>query len=207
MASFLYFNEHSYIIHIEGVTNITNGNGKKKELDRKRNEWRKNHRILNGKVIIWPDKPPEHVNARASKDYNWFWKKVLLESSQHDIPAIISNIKNQISSEEDPNKIKIYRTMIGMAEDAYKLKDLEEIMDYDKELMYENKPVYNSEQGLIYKDGKIYTADYTEQEDEILVRTIEGAIVERLSSGNGHKTLSKNDRNSIYKNWNYMEKN
>ena len=66
--------------------------------------------------------------------------------NQQDIPAVISNIKDQINTENDPKKIQMYRTMIGMAEDAYKLKNLEGIMDFDTEIMYENKPVYSSEQ-------------------------------------------------------------
>jgi len=180
----------------------------KKDLDRIRNEWRKKHRILNGKIILWPDKPPEHINARASKTYNWFWKNILLELSQQDIPAIISNIKEQISSEEDPKKIRIYRTMIGMAEDAYKLKDLDDIMDYDTELMYENKPVYNSEAGIVYQKGKMFTTDYSEDETEIILRDVEGVIVDRLNSGNGNgkKTVEKT-RLEKYKNWEYSKEN
>ena len=92
--------------------------------------------------------------------------------------------------------------MIGMAEDAYKMKNLDDIKDFDTELLYENKPVYNSETGVIYKDGKIFTTDYTEDETEILVRDIEGVIVNRLSSGNGKKDV-KTIRNDIYKNWDY----
>jgi hypothetical protein len=177
---------------------------RKKELDRIRNEWRKTHRILNGKVILWPDKPPEHVNARASKTYNWFWKKILLDLNQHDIPAIISNIREQIKAEDDPKKIRMYRTMIVMAEDAYQLKNLEDIMDFDTELMFENKPVYNSETGIVYLDGKMITIDYTEDESEILVRDLEGIILTRLSSGNGQNESSSAIRNNTYKNWNYM---
>jgi len=169
-----------------------------------RNEWRKKHRILNGKVILWPEKPPEHINARASKTYNWFWKKILLELNQQDIPAVISNIKDQIYTENDPKKIQIYRTMIGMAEDAYKLKNLEEIMDFDTEINYENKPVYNSEQGIVYFNGKIFTTDYTEDETEIIIRDMEGIIVDRLSLDNGKKIV-KQTRNKAYKNWNYMK--
>ena len=179
---------------------------RKKVLDKLRNEWRKKHRILNGKVILWPDKPPEHVNARASKTYNWFWKNILLDLNQHDIPAVISNIKEQIKSEDKPEKIRMYRTMIGMAEDAYKLKDLEDILDYDSELMYENKPVYNSEQGIVYRNGRIFTTDYSEEETEILVRDVEGIIVDRLSSGNGKKNVQET-RLDAYKNWDYTEGN
>jgi hypothetical protein len=168
-------------------------NSRKRELDRARTEWRKKHRILKGKVILWFDKPPEHVNARASKTYNWFWKHILLDSNKHDIPAVISNIKDQIKTESDPKKIQMFRTMIGMAEDAYQLKDLDDIMDYDTELLLKNKPVYNSETGLIYLNGNIYTTDYNEDETKILVRDIEGVIVDRLSSdnGNGSESIQK----------------
>jgi hypothetical protein len=152
---------------------------RKKYLDRERNEWRKKHRILNGKIILWPDKPPEHINARANKTFNWFWKNMIHNLNQHDIPAIISNFKKLIKRESDPKKIRKYRTMIGMAEDAYKLKNLEDIMDYDTDLMYERKPVYDSETGIIYKDGKIFTTDYTEDETEILIRNVEGGIIEK----------------------------
>jgi hypothetical protein len=189
------------------VKKITKTSPKKKELDTLRNDWRKKHRILKGRVILWPDKPPEHINARASKTYNWFWKNILLNLGQHDIPAIISNIKNQISNESDPKKIRVFRTMIGMAEDAYQLKTLEDIMDFDTEIQYEKKPVYNSEQGLIYKNGKIFTTDYSEDETEIIVRDIEGILVDRLSSGgNGSKDIEKT-RNANYKNWDYIQKN
>jgi hypothetical protein len=125
--------------------------------------------------------------------------------NQHDIPAVISNIKVQINSEDDPKKIQMYRTMIAMAEDAYKLKNLEDIMDFDTEIMYENKPVYNSETGVVYRNGKIFTTDYTEDENEILVRDLEGIIVDRLSSGNGKESIQQK-RNNTYKDWNYMEK-
>ena len=186
--------------------NIPRNKNIKKELDRKRTEWRKKHRTLNGKIILWPNKPPEHVNARASKTYNWFWKKILLDLNQHDIPAVISNIKEQINAETDPKKIRMYRTMIGMAEDAYQLKNLEEIMDFDSEILYENKPVYNAEHGIVYRRGKIFTTDYSGDETEILVRDAEGIIVDRLSSGNGKKSVS-NARTDAYKNWEYTEGN
>lgn len=94
--------------------------------------------------------------------------------------------------------------MIGMAEDAYKLKDLEDILEVDSELQYEKKPVYNSETGVIYKDGKIFTTDYDEDETEILVRDIEGIIIDRLSSRNGDKSV-KEIRNNTYKNWDYAK--
>ena len=125
--------------------------------------------------------------------------------NQQDIPAVISNIKNQINAENDPKRVQMYRTMIGMAEDAYKLKNLEEIMDFDTEIMYENKPVYNSEQGLVYRNGKIFTTDYTEDETEILVRDLEGVILDHLSSDNGKKIVEQT-RNNTYKNWDYMKK-
>ena len=97
--------------------------------------------------------------------------------------------------------------MIGMAEDAYKLKNLDGIMDFDTELQYEKKPVYNSEKGAVYKNGEIFTTDYTEDETEILVRDVEGVIIDRLRSGNGKKEPSKNDRIEAYKNWDYMKGN
>lgn len=79
--------------------------------------------------------------------------------------------------------------MIGMAEDAYKLKDLKDILDFDTELQYDKKPFYNSEKGVIYDDGKIFTTDYDENETEILIRDIEGIIIDRLSFGNDKKSI------------------
>ena len=100
----------------------------------------------------------------------------------------------------------MYRTMIGMAEDAYKLKNLDDIMDYDPEIMYENKPVYNSEAGIVYRNGKMFTTDYSEDESEILVRDTEGVLVGRLSSGNGNGTKSvEKTRLNTYKNWDYSK--
>ena len=131
----------------------------------------------------------------------------MLNLNQQDIPAIISNIKNQINNESDPKRIRVFRTMIGMAEDAYQLKTLEEIMDFDTEIQYEKKPIYNSEQGIIYKDGKIFTTDYSEDETEIIVMDIEGILIDRLSSGgNGSKKVEKT-RTTVYKNWNYVQEN
>lgn len=131
----------------------------------------------------------------------------MLKLNQQDIPALISTIKNQINNESDPKKIRVFRTMIGMAEDAYQLKILEDIMDFDTEIQYEKKPIYNSEQGIIFKNGKLFTADFSEDENEIIVRDIEGILVDRLiSSGNGSKNIEKT-RISNYKNWNYLQEN
>ena len=180
---------------------------RKKELDRQRNEWRKHHRTLNGRIILYPEKPPEHINARGSKTYNWFWKEILLETEPQYIPAIISSLRDQIKAEEEIKRIQVYRTMIGMAEDAYQLKKLEDIRDYDTELMLGKKPIYNSEDGVIYKDGDIYTTDYNEDESKILLRDIEGIIVDVIYADSmKEKTPKREIRNNIYKNWNYMEK-
>jgi len=178
---------------------------RKKELDRVRNEWRKKHRILKGKVILWPDKPPEHINARASKLYNWFWKNILLELNQNDIPAIISNLKQQISAENDSKKIQMFRTMIGMAEDAYQLKNLEDILNFDSDLRYEKKSVYNSETGIIDKDGKSFTVDYTEDETEIIIRDLEGVIIDKLSFEDNGKESANTVKNNTYKKWDYLK--
>jgi len=186
---------------------MAKNNCRKKELDKQRTEWRKKHRTLNGRIILYPEKPPEHINARGSKMYNWFWKRILLETKPQEIPAIISAVRNQIKRESDKKKIQVFRTMIGMAEDAYQLKRLENIKDYDSELMLGKKPVYNSEQGVIYKGGNIYTTDYNEDESKIIVRDIEGIIVDALSSEDKELNAQlKTIRNNTYKNWKYMEK-
>ena len=199
--------EDLYIDGCNSYCRMTKLNNRKKELDKQRTEWRKKHRTLNGRIILYPEKPPEHINARGSKVYNWFWKRILLETNPQEIPAIISAVKGQIKRESDKKKIQVFRTMIGMAEDAYQLKRLEDIKDYDSELMLGKKPVYNSEQGVIYKGGEIYTTDYTEDEDEIIVRDIEGIIVDALSSEDRQGNVKlKTMRNNTYKNWNYMGK-
>jgi hypothetical protein len=176
----------------------------KKKLDRERTEWRKKHRTLNGRIILYPEKSPEHINARASKVYNWFWKKILLNLSMQEIPAVITGIKNQIKSEDDPKRIKLYRTMIGMAEDAYSFKRIEDIKDYDMELELGEKSVYSSSGGIFYKNGKIFSADYNENESKILIRDIEGLIIDVLYSEG--KEIKNDKRNEIYKNWNYDKK-
>jgi len=179
---------------------------RKKELDRQRNEWRKKHRILNGKIILWPDKPPEHVNARASKTYNWFWKKVLLPTKTENIPAIISNIKDQIKNLEDKRKTQKFRTMIGMAEDAYKMKQLDNILDVDTTLQLGEKAVYNSEQGLIFRNGEYLTIDFSEDETKSILRNQEGTIIDINYNGENEKESSYN-RNDVYKKWRYSRKN
>lgn len=182
-------------------------NKRKKELDRKRTEWRKKHRTLSGRIILYPEKPPEHINARGSKIYNWFWKQILMQVEQQEIPAIIACIQDQIKGEQNPVKIRSYRTMIGMAEDAYQFKRLQSIKDYDPELLLGKKPIYNAEEGIIYNNGNIYTTDYSEEESKILLRDIEGIIIDTLSAeGIREKTPYNTLRNNTYKNWNYMEK-
>lgn len=176
----------------------------KKRLDSQRTEWRKKHRTLNGRIILYPEKSPEHINARASKVHNWFWKKILLDLSLQEIPAVISGIKDQIKTEKDHNKIKLFRTMIGMAEDAYSLKRLENIKDYDIELELGKESVYNSVGGILYNKGQLLTADYNENESKILIRDLEGIIIDVLYSET--KKQKNNNRNNIYKNWNYVEK-
>jgi hypothetical protein len=186
---------------------MTQANNRKKELDSLRTEWRKSHRTLNGRIILYPDKAPEHINARGSKLYNWFWGKILRETKPQEIPAIISGLQDAIHAEKDTRKIQILRTMIGMAEDAYQFKQLEDIKDFDSELQLEHKPVFNAEDGVIYRDGNIYTTDYNEDESEILIRDIEGIIIDVLSSEDKEKSASPSVvRNHTYKNWNYTEK-
>jgi len=163
---------------------------RKQELDRKRTEWRRTHRTLNGRIILYPEKPPEHVNARASKTYNWFWQRILLENELQDIPGIISTLKVHLKNEDDPTRIRMFRTMIGMAEDAYQLKRLEGIREYDAELMLGKEPVFNSEDGVVYRNGKLFTMDYNEDESSILVRDVEGLLVDMLQS-NGSLESSK----------------
>ena len=177
---------------------------RKKYLDKQRTEWRKKHRTLNGRIIIYPDKPPEHINARASKLYNWFWKNILLELKPQEIPPIITGIKSRIKSENDIRKFQLYRTMIGMAEDAYQLKTLEDIKDYDTELQLGSKLIYKSGDGIIYRSANMYTTDYNEDESKIILRDIEGIIVDALFSED--KKQKEIGRNNNYKKWNYFNK-
>ncbi|MEM0465974.1 MAG: acetyltransferase [Candidatus Thermoplasmatota archaeon] len=184
---------------------MTQSSPRKQELDRKRTEWRKKHRTLNGRIILYPAKKPEHINARGSKLYNWFWHKILLEAETQDIPAIISALQDAMKGENDLKKQQIYRTMIGMADDAYQLKKLEDIQDYDPELLIGKKPVYNSEEGIIYKNGQIYTTDYTEDESEIILRDIEGIIIDALSSETTDENQVSSKRELLYKDWEYTK--
>jgi hypothetical protein len=179
---------------------------RKKELDLQRTEWRKTHRTLNGRIILYPDKPPEHINARGSKVYLWFWRKILLEAEPQEIPAVVSALQDRIKAEQDSKKIQVLRTMIGMAEDAYQLKKLEDIKDSDTELQLEKKPVYDSEDGVIYRSGTIFTTDYNEDESGIVLRDIEGLILDVLSSDDKEAKTPQAVRNNTYKGWNYMEK-
>ena len=196
-----------YILKRIIIKQMTKQNSRKTELDSQRTEWRKTHRTLNGRIILYPDKPPEHINARGSKVYNWFWRKILREIKPQEIPAIVSGLQDAIIAEKEPRKIQVLRTMIGMAEDAYQFKQLEDIKDCDTELQLEQKSVYNSEGGVIYRNGNIYTTDYNEDESEILLRDIEGIIIDVLSSEEKvEKIPQKTVRNNVYKNWNYMEK-
>jgi len=151
---------------------------KKREHDRRRTEWRKTHRALNGKVILYPNNPPEHINARGNKIYNWFWKNILLPVDMHDIPPIITSIKQQIRNEEDKRKIRMLRTMIAMADDAYQLKQIENIDNYDGELQLTKSGSYNTNQGIIYQRGGYITTDFSENEDKIIIRDMDGVIID-----------------------------
>ena len=180
---------------------------RKKELDRKRTQWRKTHRSLDGKVILYPEKPPEHINARGNKTYNWFWKKILLPINLHDIPALISMMKQRINREEDKRKIRKFRTMIGMANDAYQLKQLEDISNYDADLQMGTDTVLNNTKGLLYQGGKMYSTELNEEEDTILIRDMEGIIVDIHYSNNGSKQSEEQVSNvSTYKDWDYSAK-
>ena len=159
---------------------MAKSNQNKKEHDRKRTEWRKTHRALHGKIILYPDKPPEHINARGNKILNWFWKNILLPINMHEIPPIISSIKQQLNNEDDGRKIRKLRTMIAMADDAYQLKQLENIDKYDAELQLSNSGSYNADQGIIYQNGGYITTDFSEDEDKIIVRDMEGVIIDVL---------------------------
>jgi len=98
--------------------------------------------------------------------------------------------------------------MIAMAQDAYQLKNLDDIMDYDSELFYENKPIYNSETGGIYWNGKIYSTDYNEFETEIIIRDTEGNLINRVNFEKGKELLpDKKLRILSYKNWLYTKEN
>ena len=159
---------------------MTINNLNKKEHDRKRTEWRKRHRALNGKIILYPDKPPEHINARGNKVYNWFWKNILLSVEMHDIPAVITNIKHQIQNEDDKQRIKELRTMIAMADDAYQMKQIENIDIYDGELQLSTTGPFNTNQGIIYQRGGYITTDFSFEEDKIIVRDMDGVIIDVL---------------------------
>jgi hypothetical protein len=169
----------------------------KREHDRKRAEWRKTHRALNGKIILYPDKPPEHINARGNKIYNWFWKKILLSINIHDIPAIITSIKKQIQNEDDKRRIRKLRTMIAMADDAYQLKQIENIDTYDGELMLSPTGPYNTNQGIIYQKGGYITTDFSEDEDKIIIRDMDGVIIDIIYGNESEESEENVGRENI----------
>jgi outer membrane protein assembly factor BamB len=108
-----------------------------------------------------------------------------------------SSIKEQISREKESRKIQTFRTMIGMAEDAYKFKQLEDIKEYDAELQLGKKSAYDSNIGIVYKDGKIYTTDYNEDESKIILRDMEGVIVDtQYSDSNGKQKTKEANRSN-----------
>jgi len=186
---------------------MTKKSTRKAALDRQRTEWRRRHRTLNGRVILYPEGTPEHINARGSKAYNWFWRKILLEVQPQEIPAIISALQDKIKGTRDPRKIQVFRTMIGMADDAYHLKQLEGIREFDTELQFDKKPVYDTEEGVIYHNGNIATTDYSEDESEILLRDIEGIIIDVLTSEDLNASRpAQPPKNNGSKNWRYTEK-
>jgi hypothetical protein len=130
-----------------------------------------------------------------------------MTSKPQNIPAIISALKKDIKNESEKTKIRVFRTMIGMAEDAYQFKQLEDIKDVDTELQIEHVPTYNSNNGIIYRNGKLFTSDFNEDETSILIRDIEGIIIDALSLEDHENNVDiKDNRNNVYKNWNYLNK-
>jgi len=94
--------------------------------------------------------------------------------------------------------------MIGMAEDAYKMKKLDSILDTDTELQIGENAVYNSEQGLIFRNGKYFTTDFSEDETKILLRDSEGTIIDIQYNGQKDNKYSKShNRRERYENWDY----
>jgi hypothetical protein len=127
----------------------------------------------------------------------------------HEIPPIISAIKQRLSHENDGRKIRKFRTMIGMADDAYQLKKLENIKDSDTELQLGDDTTYNADQGIIYQNGNMYSTEFSEDEDKIFVRDVEGIIVDIQYANNGEKESSLSELNqdsSSYENWDYTQK-
>lgn len=177
----------------------------KRELDRKRTEWRRSHRTLNGRIILYPDHPPEHVNARGSKVYSWFWREVLLGLHAADIPPIISTLQDCIKATRGPQEIQRYRTMIGMAEDCYQLKQLDEIDRFDPELQMNPTVSYDSEEGVIHRDGSVSTMDYNQEETAILLRDIEGILRDVLSTEESRVRSSRLPKFSQYSDWDYQK--
>jgi hypothetical protein len=175
----------------------------KRELDRKRTEWRKKHRTLNGRIILYPERPPEHVNARGSKVYSWFWREILLTLHAADIPAVISTLQDCIKAAHSPQEIQRYRTMIGMAEDCYQLKQLEEIDRFDPELQVNPTLQYDSEEGVVHRDGSVTTLDYNQEETAILLRDMEGILRDVLSSDEPDVRFARSPRFSHYLDWDY----
>jgi hypothetical protein len=130
-----------------------------------------------------------------------------MKSQPQYIPAIISALKNDIKNEADKSRIRFYRTMIGMAEDAYQFKQLENIIEYDTELQIDSNPIFNSDSGIIYRNGKMFTTDYNHDETSILIRDIEGILLDVLNSDeHSYEDGVKKIRNNTYKNWDYLNK-
>jgi len=98
--------------------------------------------------------------------------------------------------------------MIGMAEDAYKMKKLDSILEVDTELMIGENAIYNSEQGLIFRNGKYFTTDFSEDETKILLRDSEGTIIDIQYNGNKEDDRENGSgRIENYKNWDYLKEN
>jgi hypothetical protein len=175
---------------------------RKQELDRKRTQWRLKHRTLIGRVILHPEQPPEHVNARASKAYSWFWRE-MLRLHLSDIPALVSILQDCIKTTKSPQMIQRFRTMIGMAQDCYQLKQLEDIDRFDPEIQLSPVRSYDSEEGVVHQDGSSVTTDYNEEESAILLRDLEGVLRDVFSSEDSEPRLKRLSRYARYQDWQY----
>jgi hypothetical protein len=87
--------------------------------------------------------------------------------------------------------------MIAMADDAYQLKQIENIDTYDGELMLSPTGPYNTNQGIIYQKGGYITTDFSDDEDKIIIRDMDGVIIDIIYGNESEESEENVGRENI----------
>ena len=94
------------------------------------------------------------------------------------------------------NIVHSFSVLLNWYKFEFESSELEDIKDYDMEIELGKNPIYNSGEGIIYKDGQIFTTDYTDDESKIIIRDIEGIIIDAIYSREESQKIENRNNNT-----------